>query len=334
MSFVSTLEIIFNVKARCDLRRQPNLPHFLNQLYRDYHRKQYLSTDPLEFVHLYSDPWDQEAVGLISALLAYGNVVQIRKSVRTALARMAQISLSPSDFVKKLKTPSFQKRAHSVFEGYVHRFNQGSDIVLLFQLLNRSWTQYGSLGSHLIRLIEPEAADLGPALSQLMDEFRGWQGRIAPASPSSFSYFLTSPSDGSCCKRWCMFLRWMGRKDHLDPGLWTQKGALASTFPSGRYLKSSQLVMPLDTHTGRISQYLGLTTRKSVNWKAAQEVTQSLKRIDPIDPTRYDFAISRLGILDICQRSYREEICQKCQLLPVCQFAQKFSNGPSRSTQH
>ena len=132
-----------------------------------------------------------------------------------------------------------------------------------------------------------------------------------------------------------MLLRWMGRKDSLDPGLWTEGGSqLSARFPAGMSLQSKQLVMPLDTHTGRISQYLGLTSRKSLNWKAALEVTQALKQIDPEDPTRYDFALSRLGILDICQRSYREEICKKCQLLPACHFAQKYSRGASRSMQY
>jgi uncharacterized protein (TIGR02757 family) len=120
-----------------------------------------------------------------------------------------------------------------------------------------------------------------------------------------------------------MFLRWMGRKDALDPGLWTRNGALASTFQLGRYLDSRQLVMPLDTHTGRISQYLGLTSRKSVNWLAALEVTEALRACDPLDPTRYDFSLARLGILDLCQRKYRKHICEQCQLLPACRFAQK-----------
>jgi uncharacterized protein (TIGR02757 family) len=301
----------------------PNLGQFLNQLQKEFHRSRYLASDPLEFVHRYRDPWDQEAVALLSSVLAYGKVAQIQNSVEDALKRMNRVSQSPSDFVRKLHHPTHRKKAEVAFQGHVHRFNQGADIVLLFVGLNQSWTKYGSLGSHLLHYLSPLDSDTGNAMSQLISD---WRKQLASQETSTFSYLLTSPQDGSCCKRWCMLLRWMGRKDQLDLGLWSKQSPLSSTFPSGRYLKASQLVMPLDTHTGRISQYLGLTQRKTLNWKAAIEVTQSLKAIDPEDPTRFDFALARLGILDICQKKYRREICQKCQLLPVCNFAQTSLN--------
>jgi uncharacterized protein (TIGR02757 family) len=305
------------------------LSKFLNQLTQSYHKVDFLSSDPLEFVHRYKDAWDQETVALLAAVLAYGNVKQIRKSVEEALRRMALISDSPRHFVEKLKSSVFRKKAHQAFGGYVHRFNCGTDLVHLFELLGRSWAQHGSLGAHFLTFLEPGAADISDALSSLIAEWYEW---LDPNAPPTFSYLLTSPANGSCCKRWCMFLRWMGRRDDVDVGLWTAESPLQKTFPQGRSLLSTQLIMPLDTHTGRISQYLGLTIRRSLNWKAAQEVTEALRKVDPTDPTRYDFALSRLGILDICQRAYREEICKKCQLLTVCQFAQKYSNGPSRST--
>jgi uncharacterized protein (TIGR02757 family) len=118
-----------------------------------------------------------------------------------------------------------------------------------------------------------------------------------------------------------MFLRWMGRNDELDPGLWGARGKLRPTFSVGRFLSPHQLVIPLDTHTGRISQYLGLTDRKSLGWLAALEVTAALRACDEADPVRYDFALCRLGILDLCQRRYRAEICANCKLVSACHFA-------------
>jgi uncharacterized protein (TIGR02757 family) len=303
------------------------LGKFLNQLQTDYNRAKYLPSDPLEFVHRYQDPWDQEAVALLAAVLAYGNVKQIRKSVEDALNRIHEISDGPRSFVTSLQNPRKSKKADQVFRGFIHRFNCGADLVLLFEALNRSWIKFGSLGGHFLTHLDPEALHIEDALAALIQDWRNWTGSNMT---STFSYLLTSPSDGSCCKRWCMFLRWMGRRDEVDPGLWGPRSPLAHTFPKGRALKSSQLVMPLDTHTGRISQYLSLTSRKSLNWKAALEVTDSLKKVDPIDPVRYDFALARLGILDLCQRSYREEICKKCQLLPACHFAQNFLKKSQR----
>jgi uncharacterized protein (TIGR02757 family) len=124
-----------------------------------------------------------------------------------------------------------------------------------------------------------------------------------------------------------MFLRWMGRRDAVDPGLWTEQGAMAPVV-RGRALHASQLIIPLDTHTGRISQYLGLTKRKSLNWRAACEVTERLRLCDPQDPVKYDFALARLGILDLCQKKYRVEVCSTCELLPECRFARKRLKHP------
>jgi uncharacterized protein (TIGR02757 family) len=321
---------------------QSELRVFLDRLLQQYHRTEFLWSDPLEFVHRYSDPWDQEAVALFSSVLAYGNVRQIRRSVDDLLSRMSRSAGSPSAFVRQAgQSPASQA---SALEGFAHRFNVGTDLLLLAALLGRSWKKHGSLGSHFLTHLEPGAPDISSALDGLMADWKlslksdSELGSLFKKSPS-FSYLLTAPQDGSCCKRWCMFLRWMGRKDDLDPGLWGKGSPLEKTFPKSRYLKPSQLVLPLDTHTGRISQYLGLTRRKSLNWLAALEVTESLRQCDAEDPSRYDFALARLGILDRCRHRYLEEICGACDLVSVCQFARKgrasrlgTSSGHSRKT--
>jgi uncharacterized protein (TIGR02757 family) len=91
------------------------------------------------------------------------------------------------------------------------------------------------------------------------------------------------PELGSACKRMNLFLRWMVRKDELDLGLWKD-------------IPSSKLVIPVDTHIARISCKLKLTTRKNVSWKMAEEITEKLKRFDPADPVKYDFALCHIGM--------------------------------------
>ncbi len=271
----------------------------LNEVRATYHKRDYLFSDPLEFAHRYSNPWDQEAVGLISAQLAYGQVKQIRGSVESALARIAQSGLSPSEWVRSLRKPSALKKAYALFSGFSHRFNTGSDVVSLFKLLSWSWERHGSLGGHLLFGFKKDQDHWGQSLSRVLKDWRNQ--RLDPPITRSLDFFLSNPEDGSCCKRWCLFLRWMVRKDDLDLGHWGAKGALIPKTTV--YLKPSQLIVPLDTHLGRISRELRFTQRSQLDWKAALEVTASLKRFDPVDPVSYDFALARGGILATLNRS-------------------------------
>ncbi|MBW2545477.1 MAG: TIGR02757 family protein, partial [Deltaproteobacteria bacterium] len=91
------------------------------------------------------------------------------------------------------------------------------------------------------------------------------------------------PAKGSACKRLNLFLRWMVRRDDVDPGGWDD-------------IPPSKLVIPLDTHMHRICLAFGFTKRKQADMKTALEITDSFRAIVPDDPVRYDFALTRLGI--------------------------------------
>ena len=99
----------------------------------------------------------------------------------------------------------------------------------------------------------------------------------------------------------------MVRNDAVDFGIW-------------KHVPAAKLVVPLDTHVHRIATFLGLNGRKTPDWKAARAVTNRLAKFDRADPTRYDFAICRLGILDLCSRKRRKENCDVCLLRDVCRF--------------
>jgi uncharacterized protein (TIGR02757 family) len=104
-----------------------------------------------------------------------------------------------------------------------------------------------------------------------------------------------------------LYLRWMVRRTAPDLGLWT-------------FVDPAKLVMPLDTHVHRIATFLGLSDRKSGDWKAARAITDRLAKFDPADPVRYDFALCRLGILDLCSVRRKKENCDVCMLREVCRF--------------
>ena len=117
-------------------------------------------------------------------------------------------------------------------------------------------------------------------------------------------YFFVRPSTGAACKRLNLFLRWMVRRDGVDPGGWTAVGA-------------GQLIVPLDTHTIRIGRCLRLTRRQSPGWKMAVEITDALRAIDPDDPVRYDFSLCHLSMMGACGYGTRRGSAQ-CPLREHC----------------
>jgi uncharacterized protein (TIGR02757 family) len=282
------------------------LQRHLDHLYDTFDRS-YLSPDPLETVHRYPDPDDAEVFGFYASGLAYGRVDQILRSLNR-LAEM--IGPHPGRFVREYR---HERDRHS-FDGFVHRFHSARDMALLTEILHRALDDAGSLGAFFARGFRVEHVDTGAALSEFcgrMSSFEGLPrgagvraGRLAPDSP--VRYFFSSPAAGSACKRLNLYLRWMVRHDPgLDLGLW-----------SG--VPPSRLIMPLDTHVARIARYVGLSSRKTPDWKMALEVTAALRRFDPHDPVKYDFAICRLGILDYCPRKRDALKCAACLLKPVC----------------
>ncbi len=297
----------------------------LTELFEKYHRTEYLGSDPLEYVHRYARPEDQEIVALLAALTAYGNVKQIRASVANILGRLEKWAGGPEAAVRRLADPNGVEELRSVLRGYKHRFNDADDWVRLLRLAEASLREHGSLGGHFARYHRTEAPDFAAGLSGWIDDWK--KNPIARGAPASFKHLLSTPEGGSACKRWCMFLRWMGRRDALDPGLWTEGGGLAHTIPPGHALHSRQLIIPVDTHVGRIGQYINLTRRKTLNWRTSLEITAGLARLDPEDPTRYDFALARLGILDQCKKRYDASVCTRCALLPACRYARKQSRA-------
>lgn len=275
----------------------------LDRLYRRYGAT-FVATDPICFPRRYDDPADREVVGLVAAVLAYGRVAQIQASIGRLAALMGT---RPSRFVRRFD-PRGSKRD---LERFKHRFNDGRDAGLLFWWMRQMLESGGTIEGFFGRGCAPSHEDVGPALSSFARRALGldcgpyYRNGILPHDAGA-RFFFPSPEDGSSCKRLNLFLRWMVRRDDgVDMGVW-------------RSVSPSKLVIPLDTHVSRIAAYIGLTTRRTVGWKMAIEVTRTLRGLDPEDPVKYDFAICRMGILDACPRRRDRARCAGCDLLPIC----------------
>lgn len=235
-------------------------------LYSTYNRRCYVHPDPLEFLYDFRDPLDVEVVGVIASSLAYGNVKQILKSVSLVLTRMGP---SPSAFL--LCSP-FNRMAET-FSEFKHRFTAGEELARLLWNVRLAIEKHGSLQKCFLSGLRRGDQTVIPALSAFVENL----------FPDGCDFLIPSPARGSACKRLNLFLRWMVRRDEVDPGGWD------GTPPS-------KLVVPLDTHMHRIARTLGLTKRGQADLRTAIEITEAFKRLSPRDPVRYDFVLTRFGI--------------------------------------
>lgn len=248
----------------------------LERLYVLYNSRKWVHPDPLEFLYKYADFKDREVAGLIASSLAYGRVTQILKSVSSVLDKMGP---SPYGFLLSA-TPSYLLRMYS---GFKHRFTTGEELAFMLIGAKSVIKRFGSLYKCFLSGFNDDDETVLTGLSYLVNELRiDLNGRS--------NSLLPLPEKGSACKRWNLFLRWMVRKDSVDPGGWDR-------------VSPAKLIVPLDTHMHRICLLLKLTGRKNADMRTAMEITSAFRKIDPEDPVRYDFALTRPGI-----RTMKEEV--------------------------
>lgn len=284
---------------------------FFNALLDEYSGAEWISSDPAQFMHRYSDPRDQELAAFLSACFAYGSAKLVIRAVDKLLAPpaptgpLSPMSASPYAFIAAFDPA----RDTAATRGFYHRFHKEKHLVALLEILRDVLREHGTLGGFFKSF---EARDSEALLNASMREFQR-RAALKPAEIQRGMRFLfNAPEDGSACKRMAMFLKWMVRKDEIDIGIW-----------SG-WFSAADLVIPVDTHIGRLSYYLRLRGGKldaAANWKMAREITHSLKQLNPTDPVCYDFAITRLGILGLCKKKYYKSVCSKCPVEPACRFS-------------
>jgi uncharacterized protein (TIGR02757 family) len=241
------------------------------------------AVDPVNIVRRYPRADDREVVAFVAAGLAFGrvaSVMDIIDGVRDVLGP------SPARFVRRFDPGADGKPLLQLG----HRWTRGPDLVALVWVLRQLLERHGSLERAVAAGLKPEALDVRQALDRFSQEVRTIDlgpayGRV-PRRPGVY-FFFSRPSGGSACKRLNLFLRWMVRRDAVDPGGWT-------TVPA------RQLVVPLDTHTTRTGRCLRLTRRVSPGWPMAADITAALRRLDPDDPVRYDFGLCHLSMMGGC----------------------------------
>lgn len=252
------------------MKRKEELRESLDRLYRTYNRRAYVGTDPLAYLYDFDRMGERELVALVASALAFGNVKQIMRSIGTVLDVLGD---SPVDFVMN----SSPRKLRSVFSGFKHRWARGGDLACLLLGARHVIETYGSLEKCIADAHESSHRDVVPALTVFTAE-------IARGSGGDAGCLVPSPRRGSACKRLNLFLRWMVRRDDVDPGGWS-------------HVPAAKLIVPLDIHMYRWGRALRFTERRRADLRTAREVTDAFREIAPDDPVKYDFTLTRLAVV-------------------------------------
>ncbi len=247
------------------------LKAFLDEKTEKYNRPAFIESDPVQVPRQFSRKENIEIAAFFTATISWGNRPAI---IKNALRLMEWMDNSPYDFIMKSPATGF-----NVLNPFVHRTFNGGDCIYFARSLKNIYSNHGGL-------------------QQVFETGFQQEGSVKAALEYFHSVFFEFPGErtrkhvanvqrGASAKRLNMFLRWMVRNDHrgVDFGLWEG-------------IPQSALMLPLDVHTGNVARKLGLLNRKQNDWKAVEEVTATLRKFDPADPVKYDFALFGLGIFE------------------------------------
>lgn len=265
----------------------------LDALVRETDLRARLDADPLGLVRALPGGREREVGGLVAATLAFGNVVAIRRSIGKVFDALGG---APGEAADRLDERALRER----LKGFVHRVYRGEHVARMLANAGTLRRAHGSLGAALAARMPSEST------TGLLEGLAAWSEALrGPRPPRGLAHLLPDPAKGSASKRLFLYLRWMIRPDDgIDLGL----------FP----ISPRHLIVPVDTHVHRIARNLGMTRRRDASLKTALEITEALRRLDPEDPVRYDFALCHLGVSRECPSRRDETKCARCVVREVC----------------
>ena len=249
--------------------RNTDLYEFLESKVAQYNHPKFIDSDPIQVPHQFSVKEDIEIACFLTATIAWGN----RKSIiKNANEMMRLLGNTPYDFVINHKMKDLEK-----LRTFVHRTFSGEDLVFFTKSLHNIYRNHGGL--------EQVFLNYQDNLQQGISSFKKVFFEIP--HPKRSTKHISDPIKGSAAKRINMCLRWLCRKDNagVDFGIW-------------KTIEPSQLSCPLDVHSGKVARKLGLLKRLQNDAKAVKELDDSLRKLDPNDPVKYDFALFGLGVFE------------------------------------
>lgn len=253
---------------------EQKLIDFLDKKLTEYNRPSFIAHDPISVPHRFTKKQDIEIAAFFAAVFAWGNRTII---INKTLELMKLMDEAPHEFC-------LHKNAHGLKRllQFKHRTFNVTDLLYFIDFLHHHYTRNESLETAFTKGLKRNDDNIENALVGFHNYFFTLED-----APARTRKHIATPARGSTCKRLCMFLRWMVRKDDcgVDFGIW-------------KNISSSQLVCPIDLHVARVARQFNLIKRKQTDWLTALELTEELKKLDRNDPAKYDFALFSLGVIE------------------------------------
>jgi len=248
------------------------LKDFLDEKFDLYNRESFIDSDPIQIPTRFSKKEDIEIAGFLSAGIAWGQRPTI---IRNANRLMELMDQQPFEFLMNASETEFGN-----FKDFKHRTFNGDDCIFFLKSLRNIYRNHSGLES-VFTLGYKQSGNIKGALSYFRKVF------FEIDHQQRTQKHISNVDKKSAAKRLNMFLRWMVRKDDrkIDFGLWNN-------------INMSDLYLPLDVHTGNVGRKLGLLTRNQNDWQSVDEITSNLRKLDPTDPVKYDYALFGLGIFE------------------------------------
>lgn len=247
------------------------LKTFLDEKVDKFNQPSFIKTDPIQIPLKFSVKEDREIAGFLTATIAWGNRTAIIKNAEKLMELMGN---QPHEFILHSSDSDLLS-----LRNFVHRTFNGQDCIYFINSLKNIYKKHNGLQEVFEKGFQ-NGESVKSALAYFYEIFFEIDGERTRKH-------ISNVEKGSSGKRLNMFLRWMARKDKngVDFGIWDR-------------IPQSELMLPLDVHTGNVGRKLGILQRKSNDWKAVEEITQVLRKFDPEDPIKYDFALFGLGAFE------------------------------------
>jgi uncharacterized protein (TIGR02757 family) len=245
------------------------IKNYLDNLEKNYKNIKTIYTDPIKYVYQFQDSYNKELVGLMIALFSYGNI-----------KAMFQFMDQFIDYLKPDPINKIMDFKDNYNINLYYRFQSKNDIKNIFMVFKELIINDPSQ-KYLFKIyynFNNNFTNIYPLLDNFIENIKTFIPK--KIRTDGITHYFCLRNKNSVLKRYCLFFRWMVRKNYPDFGLYN-------------FLEPKMLIFPLDTHILHFAYTNHIISSKISSRKNAIKITDYFKQFCPEDPLKYDFYIIR-----------------------------------------